>query len=105
MDSSKGYLVLKRKDIITQSHNELCVYERGGRLHTLACRYTSCVCIQLSTFLLFLISLQLTYGLTEKEIARKGGVANLVYSDSVKSKVKDYIRQYMKKFGPVYIRT
>ena len=50
-------------------------------------------------------SLQLTYGLTEKEIARKGGVANLVYSDSVKSKVKDYIRQYMKKFGPVYIRT
>ena len=58
-----------------------------------------------TTFYILFSSLQLTYGLTEKEIARKGGVANLVYSDSVKSKVKDYIRQYMKKLGPVYIRT
>lgn len=48
---------------------------------------------------------QLTYGLTEKEIDRKGGIDKLVYNDSVKGKVKDYIRQYMKKHGPVYKRS
>ena len=47
---------------------------------------------------------QLTYGLAEKEFQRKGG-AKLNLTDSVKGKVKDYIRQYMKKFGTVYYRT
>lgn len=62
-------------------------------------------CLLMKIYSSFFPSSQLTYGLTEKEITRKGGVANLVYNNSVKSKVKDYIRQYMKKFGPVYIRT
>ena len=48
-------------------------------------------------------SLQLTYGLTEKEIGRKKS-GSLEFTNSVKTKVKEYIRQYMKKFGPVYRR-
>ena len=44
--------------------------------------------------------LQLTYGLTDKESSRKKG--KLECTDSVKAKVKEYIRQYMKRFGPVY---
>ena len=49
-----------------------------------------------------LFAAQLSYGLTEKEILRKHGVQNLVFSDSVRIKAKDYIRTYMKKFGAVY---
>lgn len=49
-----------------------------------------------------LLSLQLTYGLTEKELKRKGN--NLLFTNSVKTKVKEYIRQYMKKVGTVYRR-
>ena len=49
--------------------------------------------------------MQLTYGLTEKEITRKSGVLKLEFTDSVKTKVKEYIRHYMKKCGPIYRRT
>lgn len=48
---------------------------------------------------------KLTFGLTEKEISRKGSSSELVFTDSVKSRVKDYIKSYMKKFGPVYKRS
>lgn len=50
-----------------------------------------------------LFYVKLTYGLTEKEIERKGK-ANLEFTNSVKAKAKEYIRQYMKKIGPVYKR-
>ena len=61
--------------------------------------------LSLTLFCSFL--LQLTYGLAEKEFNRKGsaGIGRLELTDSVKAKVKDYIRQYMKKFGSVYYRT
>lgn len=48
--------------------------------------------------------LQLTHGLTEKEISRKGGTDGLAFNSSVKSRTKDYIRNYMKKFGPLFSR-
>lgn len=44
---------------------------------------------------------QLTYGLTEKEAGRKKK-GKLEFTSSVKTRVKEYIRQYMKKIGPVY---
>ena len=49
--------------------------------------------------------MQLSHGLTEKEITRKGSLENLEITDSVKAKAKDYIRQYMKRFGSIYVRT
>lgn len=48
-----------------------------------------------------LIFFQLTYGLTEKESGRKRK-GKLEFTSSVKTRVKEYIRQYMKKIGPVY---
>lgn len=62
------------------------------------------VVAELSCANVFCLSLQLTYGLTEKEITRKGGVHKLEFTDSVKNKVKEYIRQYMKKCGAIYKR-
>ena len=53
--------------------------------------------------LIDLITSQLTYGLTEKEASRKKK-EKLEFTDSVRAKVKEYIRQYMKKTGPVYRR-
>ena len=54
---------------------------------------------------LFVI-VQLTFGITEKEISRKSGNTDLLdFNDQVKSRVKDYIRNYMKKFGPIYKRS
>jgi len=47
--------------------------------------------------------MQLTYGLAEKEASRKKA-GKLEFSNSVKTKVKEYIRQYMKKTGPVFKR-
>lgn len=49
------------------------------------------------------LSFQLTYGLTEKEAGRKKK-GKLEFTSSVKTRVKEYIRQYMKKIGPVYRR-
>ncbi len=47
---------------------------------------------------------QLSHGLTEKEISRKGGLDKVELTDSVRAKAKEYIRHYMKKFGALYIR-
>jgi hypothetical protein len=49
---------------------------------------------------------QLTHGLAEKEQQRRqGSVESLVFNDSIKAKVKEYIRQYMKKYGALYTRS
>lgn len=48
---------------------------------------------------------KLTHGLIMKEIQRIKGEERLICNDSVKVKVKEYIRNYMKKFGPCYIRS
>jgi len=40
-----------------------------------------------------------------KERQRIGGEEHLACNDSVKVKVKEYIRNYMKKFGALYIRS
>ena len=48
---------------------------------------------------------QLTHGLIMKERQRVGKEEMLTCNDSVKIKVKEYIRNYMKKFGAVYIRS
>ena len=48
---------------------------------------------------------QLTHGLTEKEAFHKKGYENVDFNESVKTKTKEYIRNYMKKFGPIYTRT
>ncbi|XP_065656166.1 histone-lysine N-methyltransferase SETD2 isoform X2 [Hydra vulgaris] len=48
---------------------------------------------------------KLTHGLIMKEIQRIKNEELLVCNDSVKIKVKDYIRNYMKKFGPFYIKS
>ena len=47
---------------------------------------------------------QLTHGLTEKELQRKG-VTDLNITDSLKQRVKLYISAYMSKFGPIYHKT
>jgi hypothetical protein len=56
-------------------------------------------CLFSFTFVIFCL-FQLTYGITEKESGRKKG--KLEFTASVKTRVKEYIRQYMKKIGPVY---
>ena len=69
--------------------------------------------IQLERYYFIIINLmtlfvivQLTFGITEKEISRKSGNTDLLdFNDQVKSRVKDYIRNYMKKFGPIYKRS
>lgn len=48
---------------------------------------------------------KLTHGLIMKERQRIGNEELLNCNDSVKLKVKEYIRNYMKKFGAVYIRS
>ena len=61
------------------------------------------VSIDLLTFRF--LSSQLTHGLMMKEIARIKNEELLECNDSVKVKVKEYIRGYMKKFGPYYVRS
>jgi len=48
---------------------------------------------------------KLTHGLIMKERQRVGKEEMLTCNDSVKIKVKEYIRNYMKKFGALYIRS
>ncbi|XP_019853842.1 PREDICTED: histone-lysine N-methyltransferase SETD2-like isoform X2 [Amphimedon queenslandica] len=45
---------------------------------------------------------KLTFGITEKEITRRGSADALEFNDQVKSRTKTYIKNYMKKFGPIY---
>ena len=59
------------------------------------CKYGRITCSEDFKYL----ARRLTYGLTEKEKGRK---KELLFTDSVKARVKEYIRQYMKKFGPIY---
>lgn len=61
------------------------------------CKYGRITCSEDFKYL----ARRLTYGLTEKEKGRK---KELLFTDSVKAKAKEYIRQYMKKFGPIYKR-
>lgn len=48
---------------------------------------------------------QLTHGILMKELHHLKDEETLQCNDSVKIKTKEYIRSYMKKFGPVYKRT
>ncbi|XP_032241373.1 histone-lysine N-methyltransferase SETD2 isoform X2 [Nematostella vectensis] len=48
---------------------------------------------------------KLTHGVMMKELQHVKSAESLQCNDSVKVKTKDYIRSYMKKFGPVYQRT
>jgi len=48
---------------------------------------------------------KLTHGILMKELSRLKDEEMLQCNDSVKIKTKEYIRTYMKKFGPVYKRT
>ena len=60
--------------------------------------------MRLRNFFLNLDLFQLTHGLTEKELARKGAT-ELAITDNLKQRVKQYITAYMSKFGPIYHRT
>lgn len=48
---------------------------------------------------------KLTHGILMKELSHLKSEETLQCNDSVKIKTKEYIRTYMKKFGPVYKRT
>lgn len=48
---------------------------------------------------------KLTHGILMKELSHLKSEETLHCNDSVKIKTKEYIRTYMKKFGPVYKRT
>lgn len=48
---------------------------------------------------------KLTHGILTKELSHLKDEETLQCNDSVKIKTKEYIRSYMKKFGPVYKRT
>ena len=48
---------------------------------------------------------QLTHGILMKELSHLKDEETLQCNDSVKIKTKEYIRSYMKKFGPVYKRS
>ena len=45
---------------------------------------------------------QLTHGVMVKELGRLKDESTLACNDSVKIKTKEYIRNYMQKFGPVF---
>ncbi|XP_028393284.1 histone-lysine N-methyltransferase SETD2-like isoform X2 [Dendronephthya gigantea] len=45
---------------------------------------------------------KLTHGVMVKELSRNKDESTLACNDSVKIKTKEYIRNYMQKFGPVY---
>ena len=47
-------------------------------------------------------SFQFTHFVMQKELKHCRTVDDYVCSDLVKQKAKDFIRKYMKKFGPVY---
>ena len=48
---------------------------------------------------------QLTHGILSKEMSHLKDDDTLQCNDSVKIKTKEYIKNYMKKFGPVYKRS
>jgi hypothetical protein len=65
------------------------------------CKYGRITCSEDFKYL----ARKLTHGLAEKELQRRhGSTGDLVFNDSIRSKVKEYIRQYMKKCGPIYTR-
>ena len=54
--------------------------------------------------MLWLLPLQITHAIMEKEAAHKGGYERLQFGPSTQQKTKKYIKEYMKKCGPVYKR-
>ena len=61
--------------------------------------------MNLLVFVLFYCVLQMTHGVMMKEIQHIKNENDLQCSDSVKIKTKEYIRNYMSKFGSVYRRS
>ena len=59
----------------------------------------------LKIYELFCFCPQLTHGILMKELSHLKDEETLQCNDSVKIKTKEYIRSYMKKFGPVYKRS
>ena len=53
----------------------------------------------------WLCPLQITHAIMEKEAAHKGGYERLQFGPSTQQKTKKYIKEYMKKCGPVYKRS
>jgi histone-lysine N-methyltransferase SETD2 len=62
------------------------------------CKYGRITCSEDFKYL----ARKLTLGITTKEVNRKGSGDLLIFTDQVKSRTKDYIKNYMKKFGPIY---
>lgn len=52
----------------------------------------------------FFVSLQLTHFVMLKELKYCNNVQLLEVTESVRSKAREYIRKYMSKFDPVYVR-
>ncbi|XP_046859612.1 histone-lysine N-methyltransferase SETD2-like isoform X2 [Xenia sp. Carnegie-2017] len=66
--------------------------------HKVDCKIGRITCVEDFKFL----ARKLTHGVMVKELGRLKDESTLACNDSVKIKTKEYIRNYMQKFGPVF---